>query len=69
MEKYIDPLPDEKSQYTAGCPTAIPFRKVIDYNVYVLRTGYQWKIYPKKKLTQTQCVIEDFNSNGLSWIC
>jgi len=40
-------LPKEKPNNTIGRPIAIPFRKVLDGIVYVLRTGCQWKMLPK----------------------
>ena len=40
-------LPDEKPNNTIGRPV-IPFRKVMDGIVYVLRTGCQWKMLPKE---------------------
>ena len=39
-------LQKEKPNNTIGRP-AIPFRKVLDGIVYVLRTGCQWKMLPK----------------------
>ncbi len=45
---YISPiLPDEKPNNTIGRP-AIPYGKVMDGIVYVLRTGCQWKMLPKE---------------------
>ena len=40
-------LPPEKSDKTIGRPV-IPFRKVLDGIVYILRTGCQWKMLPKE---------------------
>ncbi|MBV9178356.1 MAG: transposase [Nitrososphaeraceae archaeon] len=40
-------LPPEKANKTIGRP-AIPFRKVLDGIVYILRTGCQWKMLPKE---------------------
>ncbi len=40
-------LPDEKPNKTIGRPI-IPYRKVMDGIVYVLRTGCQWKMLPKE---------------------
>jgi transposase len=40
-------LPSEKSNNTIGCPV-ITFRKVLDGILYVLITGYQWKMLPKE---------------------
>ncbi len=41
-------LPPEKPAGTDGRP-AVPFRKVLDGMLYVLRTGCQWKKIPKKE--------------------
>ena len=42
-------LPPEKANNkTIGRPPAIPFRKVLDGIVYILRTGCQWKMLPKE---------------------
>ncbi len=40
-------FPKEKSLNTVGRPI-IPYRKVIDGIIYVLRTGCQWKMLPKE---------------------
>ena len=40
-------LPPEKANNTIGRPI-IPFRKVLDGIVHVLRTGCQWKMLPKE---------------------
>jgi transposase len=39
-------FPKEKPFKTVGRPT-VPYRKVIDGIIYVLRTGCQWKMLPK----------------------
>ena len=39
-------LPPEKPNKTIGRPV-VPFRKVLDGIVYILRTGSQWKILPE----------------------
>ena len=39
-------LPTEKPNNTVGRPI-VPFRKVMDGILYVLRTGCQWKMLPK----------------------
>jgi transposase len=39
-------LPTEKPNKTIGRPV-VPFRKVLDGILYVLRTGCQWKMLPK----------------------
>jgi transposase len=49
-----DLLPSEKPRYTVGRPV-IPFRKVLDGIVYVLRTGCQWKILPKEFGSGSTC--------------
>ena len=40
-------LPDEKPENTIGRPI-VPYRKVFDGIVFVLRTGCQWKMLPKE---------------------
>ena len=40
-------LPPEKSNKTIGRPV-VPFRRVLDGILYVLRTGCQWKMLPKE---------------------
>lgn len=40
-------LPPEKPDKTIGRPI-VPFRKVLDGILYVLRTGCQWKMLPKE---------------------
>ena len=40
-------LPSEKPNDTIGRPI-IPFRKVLDGILHVLRTGCQWKMLPKE---------------------
>jgi transposase len=39
-------LSSEKANNTVGRPV-IPFRKIVDGILYVLRTGCQWKMLPK----------------------
>jgi len=46
-DKIDDLLPHEKPRYTVG-RSIIPFRKVLDGILYVLRTGCQWKMLPKE---------------------
>ena len=51
----IGPIfPKEKPNNTVGRP-AIPFRKVMDGIVYVLRTGCQWKMLPKEYGSGSTC--------------
>ena len=40
-------LPAEKPVETIGRPV-VPFRKVLDGILYMLRTGCQWKMLPKE---------------------
>ncbi|HEY6535043.1 MAG TPA: transposase [Candidatus Nitrosocosmicus sp.] len=47
-------LPKEKPLNTVG-RTIIPYRKVIDGILYVLRTGCQWKILPKEYGSGSTC--------------
>ena len=49
-----DLLPYEKPKNTVGRPT-IPFRKVLDGILYVLRTGCQCKMLPKEYGSGTTC--------------
>jgi transposase len=47
-------LPDEKPNNTIGRPV-IPYRKVMDGIVYVLRTGCQWKMLPSEFGSGSTC--------------
>ena len=47
-------LPPEKSNKTTGRPV-IPFRKVLDGILYILRTGCQWKMLPKEYGSGSTC--------------
>ena len=47
-------LPKEKSSKTVGRPI-IPYRKVLDGILYVLRTGCQWKMLPKEHGSGSTC--------------
>ena len=47
-------LPDEKPINTIGRPV-VPFRKVMDGILYVLRTGCQWKMLPKEYGSGSTC--------------
>ena len=40
-------LPDEKPENTMGRPI-VPYRKVLDGIMFVLRTGCQWKMLPRE---------------------
>jgi transposase len=47
-------LPEEKLENTIGCPI-VPYRKVLDGIVFVLRTGCQWKMLPKEYGSGSTC--------------
>ena len=47
-------LPTEKPNNTTGRPI-VPFRKVVDGILYVLRTGCQWKMLPKEFGSGSTC--------------
>ena len=47
-------LPNEKPNNTIGRPV-IPYRKVMDGILYVLRTGCQWKMLPKEYGSGSTC--------------
>jgi putative transposase len=47
-------LPSEKPKDTVGRPI-IPFRKILDGILYVLRTGCQWKMLPKEFGSGSTC--------------
>jgi transposase len=47
-------LPREKPLKTVGRPI-VPYRKVLDWILYVLRTGCQWKMLPKEYGSGSVC--------------
>ncbi len=47
-------LPDEKPNNTIGRP-AVPFRKIMNGILYILRTGCQWKMLPKEFGSGSTC--------------
>ena len=53
-DNIYDLLPNEKPNDTVGRP-AIPFRKVLNGILYVLRTGCQWKMLPKEYGSGSTC--------------
>ncbi len=53
-DKISELLPDKKPINTVGRPI-IPFRKVLDGILYVLRTGCQWKMLPKEYGSGSTC--------------
>ena len=64
MEKIVSVLPKEKPENAVGRPI-VPFRKVMDGILYILRTGCQWKMLPAEGMVPVPHAIEDFR-NGLS---
>ena len=52
--KVVSVLPKEKPGNTVGRPI-IPFRKVMDGIMYVLRTGCQWKMLPREYGSGSTC--------------
>ena len=47
-------LPDEKPENTIGRPI-VPYRKVLDGILFILRTGCQWKMLPKEYGSGSTC--------------
>jgi transposase len=47
-------LPNEKSYKTIGRPI-VPYRKVLDGILYILRTGCQWKMLPHEYGSGSTC--------------
>jgi len=47
-------LPDEKPENTIGRPS-VPYRKVFDGIMFILRTGCQWKMLPKEYGSGSTC--------------
>ena len=53
-------LPNEKPENTIGRPI-VPYRKVLDGIMFILRTGCQWKMLPKEYVL-VQHATEDFRN-------
>jgi transposase len=53
-EEFRQVLPPEKKAGTVGRP-AVPYRKVLDGILYVLRTGCHWKKVPKEFGSGSTC--------------
>jgi transposase len=53
-DKISELLPDEKPNKTIGRPI-IPYRKVMNGILYILRTGCQWKMLPKEFGSGSTC--------------
>ena len=47
-------LPDEKPENTIG-RQIVPYRKVLDGIIFILRTGCQWKMLPKEYGSSSTC--------------
>jgi transposase len=47
-------LPNEKPPKTIGRPT-VPYRKILDGILYILRTGCQWKMLPSEYCSGSTC--------------
>ena len=64
-DNISDLLPYKKPRYTVGRPI-IPFRKVLDGILYVLRTGCQWKMLLKEFGSGSTCHrrFQQGGSNG-----
>ena len=56
-------LPDKKPENTIGRPV-VPYRKVFDGIMFILRTGSQWKMLPKEYGSGSLHAIEDFRNGG-----
>ena len=53
-DKIVTVLPGEKPENAVGRPI-VPFRKVMDGVMYVLRTGCQWKMLPREYGSGSTC--------------
>jgi transposase len=53
-DEIVTALPPEKPKDTIGRPT-VPYRKVMDGIMYVLRTGCQWKMLPGEYDSGSTC--------------
>jgi len=53
-DEFKKVLPKEKPQKTVGRPV-VPYRRVLDGILYVLRTGCQWKMLPKEYGSGSTC--------------
>ena len=58
-------MPKEKSFKTVGRPI-VPYRKVLDGILYVLRTGCQWKMLPKEHGSGSTCHRRFQEWNGMN---
>jgi len=53
-DEIITVLPKEKPENTVGRPI-VPYRKVLDGILYILRTGCQWKMLPSEFGSGSTC--------------
>jgi transposase len=58
-------MPKEKSSKTVGRPI-VPYRKVLDGILYVMRTGCQWKMFPKEHGSGSTCHRRFQEWNGMN---
>ena len=56
-------LPDKKPENTIGRPI-VPYRKVFDGIMFILRTGFSGKCYLKSMVPVLLHAIEDFRDGG-----
>src|SRR5215469_5554369 len=54
-DKIKSILPKEKPLRTVGSRRIVPYRKVLDGILFVLRTGCQWKMLPKEYGSGSTC--------------
>src|SRR5512143_4070911 len=61
-------LPSQKPLGTPGRPI-VPFRKVLDGILYVLRTGVQWKAVPAVFGSGSTCHrrFQEWAAHGIGW--
>jgi transposase len=63
-DKIKSIFPKEKQLKTVGRPI-VPYRKVLDGILYVLRTGCQWKMLPKEHGSGSTCHRRFQQWNGM----
>ena len=71
-DKIKEILPNEKPSKTVGRPV-VPYRKVADGILYILRTGCQWKMLPSEFGSGSTCHrrFQEWNKLGVfkrTWI-
>jgi transposase len=53
-DEILTVLPNEKPPKTIGRPI-VPYRKILDDILYILRTGCQWKMMPREYGSGSTC--------------